>query len=202
MKKRFGIYLLSLLLLPLCCNAQTEVLDAFFDKMEHNTLETEFTLTVADGTSQPLSYNGALTMRGECFRLTMWNTEAAYDGTTLYMYSEDSGELTLSTPTGQEMLETNPLLFAQALRKTSTQRFATRQTKPDVHVIEFIPSQQEAGVHKFVLTLRKTDLMPLQIVVWESATQQTELRLHNPHYTQNKDNFRLTKEGAFINDLR
>lgn len=199
---RILTYLIGLLLLPAWCEAQNDVLNAFFSKMESNTLETEFAIVVEDGVTQPITYNGTLIMRGECFLLNMWNMEAAYDGNTLYIYSEDTEELTLSNPTSQELQETNPLLFAKALRNASMQRFATRQPKPEWQVIEFIPTEQGSGVQKFVLTLRKADVLPLEITMKESATQQTTLRLNNPHYTQQKPTFQLQKEDAIINDLR
>lgn len=194
--------MLCLVFVPVWCGAQTEVLDAFFQKMERQTLEAEFAVTVEEGASQPMTYSGELVMRGEKFRLTMWNMEAAYDGETLYIYSEDTDELTLSTPTAQDMAETNPLLFAKALREASKQRFAAGQSKTDMHVIEFVPAMQGTGVQKFVLVLRKADLLPQEVVMKESATQQTVLRFRNPQYTQREEDFRLMKENAVINDLR
>ena len=91
------------------------VLSSFLTNLETKTLQSDFTVTVAEEVNAPMNYPGTITMSGNCFRLSMFSVDAAYDGKTMYMYSGDTDELTLSNPTDQELVETNPLLYAKAL---------------------------------------------------------------------------------------
>ena len=91
------------------------VLQSLLAALEQKTLVSDFSICIAEQNAQPMTYTGDLTMHGKQFALSMFDMEAAYDGNTLYMYSEDTEELTLSTPSQEELLQTNPFLYAQAL---------------------------------------------------------------------------------------
>lgn len=116
---RFRTLFICLLLL-LCRPLSAGTLDTFFAYLEQHTLQSEFTITVSEEVAQPMNYPGEITMLGRQFLLTMFDTEAAYDGQTLSVYSASTDELTLSTPTEAELLEANPFLYAQALVKVCT----------------------------------------------------------------------------------
>jgi len=196
-----------LLLIPLLAVAQSvtftadEVLTHFLTKIDEQTLSAMFTLTVAETPTTPITYNGHLQMRGEKFRLSLLDNEGAYDGRTYYLYAEDTGELTLTTPTQAELLEANPVLFARELRIKSQVRFAASNKDAKRYVIEIVPDNQEAGIQKFVLKLKKNDLLPEEILVKEDK-QTTTLRFTNAAYEKEIPSFVISKPGAFINDLR
>lgn len=194
------IYALALSLTAVAQESAKSVVERFLQKVEQKTLSTKFSMTISDQASQPLTTNGTIRMRGECFLLTMFSNEAAYDGKTFYLYQEDINELTLSTPTQEELLQANPVLFAKALMLQATLRFAPAQ-KEDVYVVEFIPNFQDAGVKKFVLRLRKSDLLPLEIQMKE-AKQTTVLRFQEAKYESTYPSFILQKSGAYLNDMR
>ena len=66
------------------------VLQSLFAALEQKTLQSDFTITIADtqsavAYSQPMTYSGTLAMHGKQFILEMFGIEAAYDGNTLYM---------------------------------------------------------------------------------------------------------------------
>ena len=91
------------------------VLQSLLATLEQKTLVSDFTISIAEQQAQPITYTGSLAMHGKQFTLSMFNMEAAYDGNTLYMYSDELEELSLSTPTEEELVQTNPFLYAQAL---------------------------------------------------------------------------------------
>ena len=91
------------------------VLQSLLATLEQKTLVSDFSLSIAEQQAQPMTYSGNLAMHGQQFALSMFAMDAAYDGNTLYIYSEDLEELTLSTPTEEELAQTNPFLYAQAL---------------------------------------------------------------------------------------
>ena len=80
------------------------VLSSFLANLEEKTLQSAFTVTVAEEVNAPMNFPGEIIMHGRNFRLEMMDIEAAYDGKTMYMYSGETDELTLSNPTDQELL--------------------------------------------------------------------------------------------------
>lgn len=215
MRKFFVSILFSL---PcLLTNATAATLDTFLQTLAENTLQSDFVITISEGASQPMNYPGTITMRGDRFLLEMFDIEAAYDGKTLYVYSATTDELTLSTPTEQELMEANPFLYAQALSKVCTiteQPFTGDAGVPPAGrkqgggantttniTITLTPNDQTAGIQRFTLRIQKKTMLPLSVEVKEGK-QQTTLRLTNPTYTTNIPSFTLTKPDAFLNDLR
>ena len=194
-------YALITAFFPLLCFAQQEVLGSFFTRLEQNTLQAQFYLTVSDESNQPMHFNGSITMRGDKFNFQMGDIEVSYDGTTLYHYDEGLDELTLSTPTLQEITESNPLLYAKAISEQCTAQYSAK-TDENNYVIELIPNDAAMGVSIFTITLRKTDLMPLSAVMKENIHSYTTLELKQPMYISDIPTFTLEKEDADINDLR
>ncbi|MBR5854704.1 MAG: outer membrane lipoprotein carrier protein LolA [Paludibacteraceae bacterium] len=175
------------------------VLQSLLATLEEKTLVSDFSISIAEQQAQPITYTGDLAMHGKQFRLNMFNMEAAYDGNALYMYSEELEELTLSTPTEEELTQTNPFLYAQALLPVC--QYAEKAVG-DKTQITLTPNDQSAGITKFVLRVTTTTLLPTAVEIHENGGKTTTLRLNNAHYTDETPSFVIEKEGAFINDLR
>jgi outer membrane lipoprotein-sorting protein len=146
-----------------------------------------------------MTYAGTLAMRDKKFALEFFGIEAAYDGETLYMYSEDTEELTLSTPTEEELVQTNPFLYARALLPLC--EYAEKAVG-DKTQITLTPRDQSLGINKFVLRLVTTTLLPIAAEIHESEGKLTTLTLNQPVFTTECPPFTLDKPEAFINDLR
>ena len=179
------------------------VLSSFLANMEMRTLQSDFTVTVSEEVNAPMNYPGAVTMHGSCFTLTMYGIRAAYDGKTMYMYSGETDELTLSHPTEQELMETNPFLYAKALVNVCniTERTASdgKQT-----IITLTPKDQSIGINRFVLRVRTADLVPLQVDIKEGK-KSTTLKLKEPKFVNNlqPSAFRIQPDkNTYINDMR
>ena len=174
-------------------------LSSFLTGLETKTLQADFTLTIAADASQPLNHTGSITLQGTQFKLSVFDMEAAYDGNTLYIYSADTDELTLSHPSEQELLETNPFLYAQALSKVCniTEREANGTT-----IITLTPKDQSIGIQRFTLTLT-ADGLPSRLEVKEGK-KTTSLTLRNAKYIPAAgQQFTLTPDPkTFVNDLR
>lgn len=194
-----GVLLLLLFLFPLPTHAST--LTDFLSTLQAKTLQSDFTLSVTDEQSQPMTYAGTLTMQADHFILSMWSIEAAYDGQTLYMYSDDTEELTLSTPTEEELLQTNPFLYAQALVPVCKVEEKALTGKGQT-LITLTPHDTSAGITRFTLKVNTTTLLPLSVEIRETTGKTTSLRLTNPTYLTTTPSFTITKPDAFLNDLR
>ena len=175
------------------------VLTSFLTNLETKTLHSEFTVTVSEQVNAPMNYPGELTMCGQQFRLKMFNLNAAYDGQTMYMYSPETDELTLTNPTEQELLETNPFLYAQALVPVCN---VTERTSGEQTIITLTPKDQSIGINRFTLQLRTADLMPLQLEIKEGKKIST-LKLKEPSFEPSTPDFVLTpSKNTYINDMR
>ena len=175
------------------------VLQSLLATLEQKTLISDFSLSIAEQQAQPITYTGDLAMHDKQFTLSMFAMDAAYDGSTLYMYSEDTEELTLSTPSEEELIQTNPFLYAQALLPICQY---TEKAIGDKTQITLTPNDPSSGISKFVLRLTTATLLPTSVEIHEDGGKTTTLRLTNAHYTDETPSFTIKKEGAFINDLR
>lgn len=185
------------------------ILSSFLANIEEKTLQSDFTITVAEEINAPMNYPGTITMQGDCFKLSMFNIEAAYDGKTLYMYSPETDELTLTNPTEQELTEANPLRYAKALVPVCNVTERAAQDGKET-IVTLTPKDQSIGINRFVLRVRNSDLMPLSVEIKEGKKIST-LKMKEPKYVPSdkvqgaKGNsiFSLQPDkNTYINDMR
>ena len=179
------------------------VLTSFLSNLETKTLQSDFTVTVSEEVNAPMNYPGTIVMNGRQFRLSMFSIEAAYDGKTLYMYSPETDELTLTNPTEQELVESNPLLYAKALVPVCnvTERALTGNPSP-VTLITLTPKDQSIGINRFTLQVRTADLMPLKVEIKEGK-KSTVLKFKDPKFVTTKQEYKITPDkDTYVNDLR
>ena len=164
-------------------------------------MQSDFTVTVSEEVNAPMNYPGSLTMHGQLFKLDMFDLKAAYDGKTMYMYSAETDELTLSNPTEQELTEANPLLYAKALVPVCTVSERTTQDGKEA-VIILTPKDQSIGINRFVLKVRTADLMPLSVEIKEGKKTST-LKLKEPKFINDKIEYVIKGDkDTYINDMR
>ena len=183
------------------------VLQSLLATLEQKTLVSDFTMTYTQSpianSQSPITYTGNLAMHGKQFSLSMFNMEAAYDGNTLYMYSDELEELSLSTPTEEELLQTNPFLYAQALLPACQYAEKVVGDKTQITLTPTSPiANTQSPIAKFVLRVTTATLLPTMVEIHETEGPLTTLRLNNARYTNETPSFVIEKEGAFINDLR
>ena len=183
------------------------VLQSLLAMLEQKTLVSDFTMTYTQSpianSQSPITYTGNLAMHGKQFTLSMFNMEAAYDGNTLYMYSEELEELSLSTPTEEELVQTNPFLYAQALLPVCQYAEKVVGDKTQITLTPTSPiADSPSPIAKFVLRATTATLLPTTVEIHEEGGQVTTLRLNDARYTDETPSFVIEKEGAFINDLR
>ena len=177
------------------------VLSSFLAKLEKSTFKTDYTATVEEEASSPMNYPGTITMQGRQFLLSMSGTTAAYDGKTMYMFSEETDELTLTTPTDEELVESNPLLFAKEMSESCT---VTERASKDGQqtIITLIPKDQSNGINRFVLHVRNADLTPMKVEVKENKAV-SRIVFNNPAFIPTPPSFVIEPdETTFVNDLR
>jgi hypothetical protein len=177
------------------------ILTSVLSNLETKTLQSNFTVTVAEVVNVPMNYPGTIAMQGKCFVLTMFDMEAAYDGKTLYMYNAELDELTLSNPTEQELLEANPFLYAKALMDVCnvTERAINNGEQT---LVTLTPKDQSIGIKRFTLKIKNNNLMPLQVEIKEGK-QTTTLKLTYPTFVTTKQTYTITPDkNTYVNDMR
>lgn len=177
------------------------VLSSFLANLETKTLQSDFIVTVSEEVNAPMNYPGTITMHGNQFLLTMFGIEAAYDGKTLYMYSGQTDELTLSNPTEEELVEANPFLYAKALVDVCniTERSLNEGKET---LITLTPKDQSIGINRFVLKVRTADLMPLSVEIKEGK-KTSSLKLKEPKFVSDKQQYTIVPDkDTYINDIR
>lgn len=200
MLKRLNILLLLLAMFPLWIVAQEQTtLDRFLRKMDNTTFRAKFTLTIAETASHPENHTGRIAMRGNAFYINLFNTEASYDGKTFYIYSSETKELSISEPTKDELLESNPLLYARELSKVC--KVSEKASNVGNTIITLVPKDQSKGVQRFELTVKTESLMPVSLEVKEGASY-TRIMFREGKFSADKPVFVMQRKGATVIDLR
>ena len=177
------------------------ILSSFLTNLETKTLQSDFIVTVSEEVNAPMNFPGQITMQGDKFRLKMMAIEAAYDGKTMYMYSGDTDELTLTNPSEQELLEANPFRYAQALVDVCNVTEKASQDGKQT-IITLTPKDQSIGINRFVLHVRDADLMPLKAEIKEGK-KTSSLKLKEPKFVSGAQQFVIVPEkSTFVNDMR
>lgn len=182
------------------CLILLTALSSLFATLEQQILHSDFTITISSKDAQPMTYAGTVTVQGEKFLLQAFGMEAAYDGETMYIYQEETDELTLSHPTAEELHQTNPLLFAKALVASSK---VTEKAAADgkTVLVTLVPQDKTTDIERLNMRIRVRDNMPIMIEIKEHNKTNT-MRMGHPEYISTAPEYIIEKEGAYVNDLR
>ncbi|MCQ2345701.1 MAG: outer membrane lipoprotein carrier protein LolA [Paludibacteraceae bacterium] len=175
------------------------VLQSLFATLDQKIFQSDITLSVSEMQSQPISYSGKFTMQGEKFLVDIFNIHAAYDGSTLYVFSPDDDELTLSRPTKQQLYENNPLLFAKAMADACN---ITERTNQDgSFTVVLTPKDRSLGIDRITVRLDAAK-MPMSVEMKEGK-KTTTLRFRNAKFIAKAPAFVLRPAvTTFVNDIR
>lgn len=183
------------------------VLQSLFTAVEQHPVEADINLTIAEQASQPFSYNGHALVFGTRFTGEIMGYEMAYDGTTLSIWAEDTGELTLSTPSESELMEVNPFLLAREIYKVSreTERIAPDGNSAVITLTpaEGAPAPQGKTPTRVVVRVKRDGerWSPVAIELHE-GTKVTTLTLSNVRWLATAPAFTLNHPDAYVNDMR
>ena len=177
------------------------VLSSFLANLETKTLQSDFTVTISEEVNAPMNYPGKILIQGDKFCLEMMAIKAAYDGKTMYMYTSETDELTLTHPTEEELLEANPFRYAKALVDVCNITEKASQDGKQT-TITLTPKDQSIGINRFTLQVRNEDLMPLKAEIREGK-KTSSLTLKEPKFVSGEQQFEIVPEkSTFVNDMR
>lgn len=191
-------------------------LSTLLSNLETKTLQSDISFTVQEQGQAALTSPGKVTMQGVCFMGSARGYEVAYDGSTFYFYDPDANELTLTRPTEDELMMTNPMLYARYLSHNGTVRETTN--KDGTVTCHLTPAQpaQPAQPELTRITVKIKDNKPLSVEL-KALKRTVSIRFKNPQYINStiqqcasaqqqlpsgKRPFSISKDGSYINDLR
>lgn len=191
-------------------------LSTLLSNLETKTLQSDISFTVQEQGQAALTSPGKVTMQGVCFMGSARGYEVAYDGSTFYFYDPDANELTLTRPTEDELMMTNPMLYARYLSHNGTVRETTN--KDGTVTCHLTPAQpaQPAQPELTRITVKIKDNKPLSVEL-KALKRTVSIRFKNPQYINStiqqcasaqqqlpsgERPFTISKDGSYINDLR
>lgn len=118
-----------------------------------------FTLT-ANGKSM----KGTVKSAGQKFSVQLPQVATWYNGNALYTYNARTSETTVITPTAQELLESNPLLYVKGGAGGYSYSFSPVKMNGK-YVIDLVPKSKRSGVKKLTFTVNATTFHTEKIVV-------------------------------------
>lgn len=161
-----------LLMLPSTLVAQdaNSILQGAVEAYESsNGIEAAFTITTttpANGGEDVVE--GTINIKGDKFTLVTADMRTWFDGKTQWSYLERNEEVNVTTPTGDELLFTNPAMLLKNYKKGFNAKYVGESTAKGgktVHDIELTPKRR-ADVVKVVLRIEKFSSMPISIRIF------------------------------------
>lgn len=124
------------------------------------SVEANFTLT---SSAQAGLIKGTILMSGQKFRITAPQYVSWYDGSTQWVLNVPDKEVTVSTPTPQELQMINPVMVLNMFSKQYTPTLL--KSPRTQRVLRLSAKQKNADIRQAVVTLDATTLLPLTITL-------------------------------------
>ncbi len=183
-------------------NARRVVKD-MIEIFEQTSLKANYVLSASEG-AETFIQQGTFLMQGEKFQLNASGLDVCYDGKTQYVYLHEADEISLSEPTAEELIQTNPILMAKAMMQICDLRL---KSKDELYEIEFTPKSDTSEIKSLHIMLRATDKVPIHLRMTSAQGLKTTLELssHQLHIPTSEGDFVIDTTDhptAFVNDLR
>ncbi len=149
--------------------------------------------------------NGSIKSSGNKFVVNLPEVSTWYNGKALYTYNPRIGETTVTTPTAEELMESNPLLYVKGAGGNYTYKFSPVK-RNGKYVIDLFPIKNKSGLKKLTFTINAKTFHTERIVVTTSGGAMTiDVTSFNPGAPVNASDFEYPKSKypkAEIIDLR
>lgn len=149
--------------------------------------------------------NATLIMSGSKFFIKSPHAEIWYDGTTLWSYSRQTNEVTLSEPTPEEISQINPLAVIEAFTASYTPSLlAPAAGKKNIKLSAKSPSQ---AISSAEISLNSSTLTPSAITLILSSGQKITIAISSLKFggklPESTFTYRISRHpSAVLVDLR
>lgn len=158
--------------------------------------------TASSGAS---AINGSILLAGNRFRLTTPDLTTWFDGKTQWAYSPAAGEVNISEPTAEELMQINPFAIIAGMQTDYTPRRLKSPAGSDI--IQLTP-KANSEYRKIIVTFNTATKLPSEIAITTTDNSTTKISLRNistGKKTPPASAFRFSPEkypGVEIVDLR
>lgn len=136
------------------------------------SLSVDFSATFQGATSK-----GNLLLCGNKFILTSDELKVWFNGKTQWAYSPALGEVNISEPVQEEIVQINPFAIVSALQSQYKSRLTAESD--DSYTVDLTPVKAGSPYKKVVVVVSKTTNLPLKVVVTASDGITTSITVSN-----------------------
>lgn len=135
-----------------------KVIDDLIKSVKNNTVQADFTLTVMDEYGDESQVQkGTFTMKKDRFRLKTDEIDIIFDGKTQWSYSSLSNEVSITEPSEDEAIQSNPLAIISAYRDNCNIIFSRHETSPSNYVVVMMPATPGADFQSIDVQVNKSN---------------------------------------------
>jgi outer membrane lipoprotein-sorting protein len=185
-----------------------QIIADFIKSVEQNAVQADFEMTVLDENNRITQVqNGTFRMKRDKFSLITDDIHIFFDGKTQWTYMDAVGEVTITEPSGNELVEINPIFMLREYQNNSTIRFSTGSNSPENHSIEITPTVP-ADFKKILVQINKStrNLSSVYLVGNQGFSLQINFNKFQRNVNISDSSFMFNKnkydEDIFLNDLR
>lgn len=210
MKRLLSIYLLvcSISLTTAQNNADAEALiNDLIKTINTKGIQSDFSLKVSDDNLVNLQeFTGRMVMHTNKFFLETDILDLWYNGTTQWVLMKAMNEVTITSPSEDELSETNPMWLILNNKSKYNIRFSQQKNQQN-HMIELVPQSQHAGFSKLNVQINKANktLQSVQIQEGNGTTTKIVFKNFQVYASQDAGMFYFDAsevKGVIINDMR
>lgn len=110
------------------------------------------------------SSKGTIKSSGNKFSVLLPEVSTWYNGKDLYVYNQRTSETTVTVPTAQELLESNPLLYVKGGAGGYSYSFSPVK-RNGKYVVDLVPRSKKSGIKKLTFTINATNFQTERIAV-------------------------------------
>jgi outer membrane lipoprotein-sorting protein len=163
--------------------AQTaaEVLDKAAKAFEASGgMKVNFTMAISEKGKSGETQTGVIDLKGDKFVLRIPGMSIFYNGKDQWVYVENNEEVNITTPTGDELLTTNPILLIKHYKKSFDALMKSSNSSVggvSVWNIELKP-KSKGNIESVRMLVNKKTYFPEQITVVPNSGQETKVRVN------------------------
>ncbi|MDE5883261.1 MAG: hypothetical protein K2H60_16185 [Muribaculaceae bacterium] len=110
------------------------------------------------------SSKGTIKSSGNKFSVLLPEVSSWYNGKDLYVYNQRTSETTVTVPTAQELLESNPLLYVKGGAGGYSYSFSPVK-RTGKYVVDLVPRSKKSGIKKLTFTINAANFQTERIAV-------------------------------------
>ncbi|HOG04952.1 MAG TPA: LolA-like putative outer membrane lipoprotein chaperone [Paludibacter sp.] len=184
-----------------------QLVDRWMQIVQSRGISAKFTIKSFEGKdliSQEVS--GDVVVKGNQFYFDSEELSLWFNGTTQWVYFKKTREVNISTPTADELAQTNPMMVVSGYLSRFNSRLIN-QADVHYHTIEMLPKNEQEKFEKLIVKFHKKDKM-LQSIRLQGKTPvtyeiiiinyQKDASIHAKMFIFDASKF----EGVILNDLR